>query len=251
MNILKKSIQFIKREGFFVFLKVVFDRIYYLLARMIIAPYWARKIKKINFENRKELLNFAFRKMPKFFRPSQIEEEISLLVEILWDRKPKTILEIGTAGGGTLFLFCKIADSTAKIISIDLPWGKFGRGYPKWETLFYRSFKNNNQRLFFLRKNSHQEETLEALKYILNGEGIDFLFIDGDHSYEGVKKDFEMYAPLVKKGGIIALHDIVEHPKETGCGAAKFWREIKKDYKKREIIKEEDQKWAGIGVIYK
>jgi len=36
---------------------------------------------------------------------------------------------------------------------------------------------------------------------------IDFLFIDGDHSYEGVKTDFELYSKLLSDKGIIAIHD--------------------------------------------
>jgi hypothetical protein len=36
---------------------------------------------------------------------------------------------------------------------------------------------------------------------------IDFLFIDGDHSYEGVKTDFELYSKLLSNRGIIAIHD--------------------------------------------
>lgn len=36
---------------------------------------------------------------------------------------------------------------------------------------------------------------------------IDFLFIDGDHSYEGVKTDFELYSTLLSDRGIIAIHD--------------------------------------------
>ena len=38
---------------------------------------------------------------------------------------------------------------------------------------------------------------------------LDILFIDGDHSYEGVKNDLSNYAPLVKSGGRIILHDVV------------------------------------------
>jgi predicted O-methyltransferase YrrM len=40
---------------------------------------------------------------------------------------------------------------------------------------------------------------------------VDLIFIDGDHSYEGVKQDFEIYAPLVRSDGLIAFHDILEH----------------------------------------
>ncbi len=36
---------------------------------------------------------------------------------------------------------------------------------------------------------------------------IDLLFIDGDHSYEGVKKDFELYSTILSDNGIIIIHD--------------------------------------------
>jgi hypothetical protein len=36
---------------------------------------------------------------------------------------------------------------------------------------------------------------------------IDFLFIDGDHSYEGVKKDFDLYSKIISDNGTIVLHD--------------------------------------------
>jgi hypothetical protein len=39
---------------------------------------------------------------------------------------------------------------------------------------------------------------------------IDFLFIDGDHSYEGVKLDFELYSKLLNENGVIVIHDTDE-----------------------------------------
>lgn len=38
-------------------------------------------------------------------------------------------------------------------------------------------------------------------------ESIDFIFIDGDHTYEAVKRDYELYAPKIKSGGLIFFHD--------------------------------------------
>lgn len=83
---------------------------------------------------------------------------------------------------------------------------------------------------------------------------MDFLFIDADHTYEGVKMDFEMYSQLVRKGGIIAFHDILPHDKRHDpdglVGVHRFWQEIKQTYKYVEIINDKGQGWAGIGVVY-
>jgi predicted O-methyltransferase YrrM len=81
---------------------------------------------------------------------------------------------------------------------------------------------------------------------------MDFLFIDGDHSYDGVKKDFEMYNSLVRNGGIIAFHDITPNglPELTG-GVPQFWREIKNKYQIKEFIKDYNKQTGfGIGVLF-
>jgi hypothetical protein len=38
-------------------------------------------------------------------------------------------------------------------------------------------------------------------------EDIDLIFIDGDHSYEGILKDFNRWEPFLKKGGLVLIHD--------------------------------------------
>jgi predicted O-methyltransferase YrrM len=67
-----------------------------------------------------------------------------------------------------------------------------------------------------VRADSHQMDTLEQVKQLFGGSEIDFLFIDGDHSYEGVKRDWEMYSTLVRKGGIIAFHDVASNYGDAG-----------------------------------
>ena len=170
--------------------------------------------------------------------------------EIINEMKPKVILEIGTANGGTLFLFSHVASEGATIASIDLPGGRFGGGYSKWREILYRSFALPTQTLRLLRADSHKRDTLEQVKAILGVREIDFLFIDGDHTYEGVKRDFEMYSPLVKKGGIVAFHDIVSHPPEIGCEVSKLWEEMQLRYNHLELVKDQSQNWAGIGIVY-
>jgi predicted O-methyltransferase YrrM len=214
-------------------------------------PYALLRIKGLNRDCAlNELLDFTFNDCAGLVRPGQVESEVSELLEIINRMKPKVILEIGTANGGTLFLFSHTAPEGATIISVDLPGGRFGGGYPAWRTLLYKSFALPGQRICLLRADSHKADTLDQVKAILDGREIDFLFIDGDHTYEGVKRDFEMYSPLVKKVGIVAFHDIVPHPYETGCEVSKLWEEMKVKYNHLELVKDQSQNWAGIGIIY-
>jgi predicted O-methyltransferase YrrM len=185
-------------------------------------------------------------------KPAQIKWEILSLLKILADLKPKAVIEIGTASGGTLFLWTRVADSEATIISIDLPGGPFGGGYLAWRIPLYESFALGNQKIYLLRADSHRESTFNKVREILGSSKVDFLFIDGDHSYEGVKKDFEMYSGLVGGGGVVALHDIVHHPFLPECQVEKFWQEIKRSrrFLTKEIISHPHQTWGGIGLVF-
>lgn len=160
------------------------------------------------------------------------------------------MLEIGTANGGTLYLFTQMIDSNARIISLDLPNGKFGGGYEDSKVPFFTNFAQKNQRIFLVRADSHSPTSLSMVKSILKDRKLDFLFIDGDHIYEGAKMDFQMYSSLVCKDGLIAFHDICRGPPELVGEVNKFWNEIKHAYLYQEIIHSQKQKWGGIGVLY-
>ncbi len=250
--LLKKSVETFRNKGAGAFFKRAggyIGRKTKPFTKRIIAPYAKYKIKRFNPRETevKVLVDFVFNRFAGLIAPGQVRSEIISLAELVKELKPKTVLEIGTADGGTLFLFSRLADPGAKVISIDLPGGEFGGGYPAWKISLYKSFFLPFQRLYLLRENSHFVSTREQVKGIIGTTPIDFLFIDGDHTYEGVKKDFEMYSPLVKEGGVIAFHDIALHPPEKNCDVRRFWEEIKKS-DSEEFIENPNQKWAGIGV---
>jgi cephalosporin hydroxylase len=184
-----------------------------------------------------------------FLRPLQRPAEIRALLAILSERKLAVIVEIGTASGGNLFLFTRVAAENALIVSIDLPAGRFGGGYPSWRIPLYRAFAGPRQTLHLIRGDSHAPETVAKLAAILLGRKIDFLFVDGDHTYQGVSQDFKLYHPFVNPGGLIAFHDIVEHSSETQCNVNRFWRQIKTRFNHMEIVEDWKAGFAGIGVI--
>jgi hypothetical protein len=181
--------------------------------------------------------------------------EFSSFLRYLSGQGPlNTVVEIGTAQGGTLGALCAMAEEDALIVSIDLPGGDFGGDgpdiYGQRNIDKMRSYAKKGQRVEFIQANSQTPETKRSLSEILNGRQIDLLFIDGDHSYEGVKKDFLLYSPLASKVG---FHDILPHSTEKRSQVDVFWNELKDDYDHREFTDLGYEwgwgRWGGIGVI--
>ncbi|WP_170125515.1 class I SAM-dependent methyltransferase [Jannaschia seohaensis] len=162
-------------------------------------------------------------------------KELDRTLEMLAARKPRGVLEIATAKGGSLFLFRRVVSDDALIIGLDMPYGRNGGGYPRWKEAAYRRFANPGQRLEPLRGNSHDAAPLAQVGKSLGGREIDFLMIDGDHSHEGVRMDFERYAPLASPEGLIALHDSLPTPYDPSISVDVFWREITATHRCEEI----------------
>jgi len=191
-----------------------------------------------------------------FYGAVQKNKELTQLVDLL-KQKPKlnNVLEIGSASGGTFWLWCQLASSTAQLTSIDLPLGRFNNGRTYNEKLLL-GYKKPNQTVSLIRKNSHSPKTESKLCEVLNEKELDLLFIDGDHTYEGVKDDYNRYSKYVKNGGLIVLHDIAHHDQVKDCQVDKFWNELKQQHSVVEIIDPEyDDRgwgsWGGLGVLVK
>jgi predicted O-methyltransferase YrrM len=181
-------------------------------------------------------------------RPQQLTSEFMELVNLVKERECKRLLEIGTYRGGTLFVFSQIAAPDATVVSIDFSTTALGNFYRAFQVPLFRKFVRKGQSLILLRKDSHKPQTLNCIQKVLGGQKLDFLFIDGDHSYQGARKDFEMYAPLVVSGGLVAFHDI------TPCGPPKevykVWNELKANYVHKEFIHQTGKGSMGIGVLW-
>lgn len=181
----------------------------------------------------------------------QNPQEFLDMCRIVKKFSPRTVLEIGTARGGTLAAWCALSHPQAEIASVDMPGGIHGGGYSAWRGKFYqKEFPRPSQKLTLIRADSHAESTLAQVRQLFPN-GIDFLFIDGDHTYDGLKKDFDMYTPLVKPDGIIAIHDICRDIAEIQVHVKPFWDEIKGKYSSKELIENSNRIPLGIGVLFK
>jgi predicted O-methyltransferase YrrM len=178
---------------------------------------------------------------------AQKREEIQWLFELVRKARPRVVLEIGLDLGGTFFLWSRAAAPDAHLLATDTrPVGRFGDWSPF--SLVRRGFVNGSQRVSLLMaRDSHRQSTRQHITRLLEGRPIDFLFIDGDHSREGVWQDFNMYSALVAPGGLIAFHDISPNPAEWTKGVARFWREFSAQHETQERVVEGEPGF-GIGV---
>lgn len=185
------------------------------------------------------------------FGMAQHGDEIQPFAEWVHDVvQPRRVLEIGMNRGGTSRLFCGLASE--QVIGVDLPDGPWG-GLSRVDA----EARNARLTAFFpgfvgILGDSQDEETLDAVDSVVdNHTVIDLLMIDGDHSYLGVKHDFDEYRWFVRNGGWVAFHDILDTQfhRDRGVMVSKLWNELKASGRECKEFIGKDGNWGGIGVV--
>jgi glycosyltransferase involved in cell wall biosynthesis len=162
-----------------------------------------------------------------------------LLVDIL---KPKIIVELGTQYGTSYCSFCQAVKELkldTRCYAVDTWQGDTHTGSYGAEVL--ADLHKHHDPLYGSFSSLMQTTFDEALPRFEN-KTIDILHIDGYHTYEVVKHDFELWLPKVSKRGIVLLHDI--NYRERDFGVWKYWDEIKTKYPHFELLHS-----AGLGVL--
>lgn len=203
-----------------------------------------------------EKLEEIWNKSKKFKIQQKKNEWIPFIKFLLTQNQINNTLEIGCYDGGSTV---SLAHITKNLITIDQPNpARFDTFQYHFENdgLFGSELINSLTNFNYISGNSHSEKTFNKVVNILNNDKLDLLFIDGDHSYEGVKKDFELYSSLVRSGGFIVFHDIHESSfhESHGCFVHNYWKEIKNNFEDNEIFYcglDDNNVWGGIGVIKK
>jgi len=172
----------------------------------------------------------------------QIPAEITALARAVAQLQPKIILEIGTARGGTLLIWSKLA--TEQVVTCDL-------NDMHVQASLFSAFPppGSKCKVTLLSGNSHEASFKQRVARELDGRKADFLFIDGDHTEGGVTADFNDYREFVRPGGIIAFHDIVERQPLPGNQVYHFWKKVKHGQVTEEFVNDPNQCGFGIGII--
>jgi predicted O-methyltransferase YrrM len=168
--------------------------------------------------------------------------ELAGFLALLTDLKPQVIVEIGCDAGGTLWAWQQLVPQPRKLIGVDLPKAAFSSG---------RELDTHGAEMVY--GDSHADDTYVALVEALDDDPVDFLFIDGDHTYAGIKQDYETYVPLLADDGIVMLHDVCWHPEPARYGydngVNRLFRELWDNDDDKDTILCEPMTWGGIGWI--
>lgn len=175
-------------------------------------------------------------------RSLQILAEITALAREVEALRPKVILEIGTARGGTALIWAHLAQK--RLITCDV---LDKRGFAD----LVRAFPppGSSCEVSVLIGDSHAPEFADTVRRTLDGDPVDFLFIDGEHTEQGVAQDFAMYGPLVRPGGLVAFHDIVENQPLPTNQVQHFWKLLRAAGDIRELVNDPNQCGFGIGIL--
>jgi hypothetical protein len=161
---------------------------------------------------------------------------------VIREQKPKKFVELGVHNGYSYFVGCqalKECGIKATAFGVDHWFGDEQAGF--FDNTVYEGVVAINEKyseFSKLLKMSFQEALATFPDFT-----IDLLHIDGFHSYESVRNDFESWVPKMDKNGIILLHDI--HVRRDSFGVFKFWEEVKSKFKTIEFVGSH-----GLGVVF-
>jgi predicted O-methyltransferase YrrM len=198
---------------------------------------------------------------------SQKKDQFCMLATLVNFLRPKVLMEVGVAQGGTLAAWCQLAPPDATIIALDkdLNDARPRPGDPVHSSIYNGPLEMTSQGggIYHLAQRgqtmigingwTHDPKVQEEVKRHLNGRTIDFCFHDASHSARMTREDMVWIWPLISPGGMLALHDIQPsvHPE---CNKSAAWQEMKDtlDYSARyEFCGSRHDDSMGIGILVK
>ncbi|WP_207512316.1 glycosyltransferase family 2 protein [Longitalea luteola] len=168
-----------------------------------------------------------------FWTPDYVDvsawiEHIPFAFWIIDVLKPKMVVELGVHTGTSYFAFCqaiKRLNINSTCYGVDMWTGDEHAGFYSDEVYNKVAAYNNTK---YSRFSTLIRSTFDGAKdYFIDGS-IDLLHIDGFHTYEAVKRDFETWLPKLSENAIVLFHDI--NVRERGFGVFRFWDELKLRY---------------------
>lgn len=178
---------------------------------------------------------------PGGFEALQYPEELEPFVGLLREQGVRKYLEVGTCNGGTFHRVLSCLRPGGYGVAVDLPHQKWGKpGSRRQLEAVIRRLRRGGKDVRVIWGNSRDPAVIQQAAALAP---YDAVFIDGDHSLEGVTADWRNYGPMAR---IVAFHDIACHGPEIAV--PQLWEELKATRRHVEIVCKGSM--MGIGVLW-
>lgn len=160
---------------------------------------------------------------------------------IIQKKQPKIFVELGTHTGASFFSFCDAIlqeKFRTKAYAVDTWQGDPHAGFYDDEVFNRVKFRNEAYQQFSTLLRMEFDSAISHFEE----KSVELLHIDGLHTYEAVKHDFETWLPKLSQGAIVLFHDT--QVKERGFGVKKFWEEVSSQYPSIELLHS-----FGLGIL--
>jgi hypothetical protein len=181
---------------------------------------------------------------PVIFNAGAWSKHVPFAYELIRDLKPKIFVELGSHRGESYFSFCQsVKDHSlgTTCYAVDTWQGDEQAGHYGDEV--YEKVNHINQ-THFSNFSYLVRSTFESAAKNFSDSSVQLLHIDGFHTYEAVKHDFDTWFDKVAPDGVILFHDTMVRHEEFGVW--KFWEEVKDKY-----VTFEFKHGYGLGVLFK
>ena len=161
---------------------------------------------------------------PQKFGRLSWSDHIPFAFDLVAALRPAVIVELGTHSGESYFAFCQAVHENktdSRSYAVDLWQGDEHAG--RYGEEVFQSVTRHNARHYTDFSQLLRESFDVAARQFSEGS-IDLLHIDGLHTLEAVRHDFQQWAPKVRSGGVILLHDTAV--RSEGFGVWRLWEEL-------------------------